>query len=446
MHNPFWIRSYIARRYDEAVAKAAYMQHMAEVAAKQDLTEDVRDRSRWLTVGFTLFATVVVAMRFVARRRQGAKLLIDDWLTVVTLVILYGNMIMNIVLINQGVGLHTGALSEEQLETMNQTLVGAEILYCTGVNMYKIALLYLYFRIFPTRDIRIGSYVLGGFSCVWNVGTVFAATFQCLPREKLWHPWLQGGCIDLFLTQLAISVPCMLLDVTILCLPMRHVWNLKTNRTQRVFLIIIFLLGSYVVFTSIYRFVIFLRYDHDDNSYTLGDGVAWNVIEIASGIVSACLPTLGPLVRIVFKAVYPSTLRSRGLSYGAKKNKLGGKHHSGGNSSSYAKRSGGVATIGGGSYVRHSKPLGALEDGKYGVIDDDREDDATFGGVGAKTRGAAIRCSVTVSHNRDGSNEGLGYVPSHDDIPLTAITKEIHTEWSYETASQYGRRTQPGGQ
>lgn len=173
MHNPFWIRSYIARRYDEAVAKAAYIQHMAEVAAKQDLTEDVRDRSRWLTIGFTLFATVVVAMRFVARRRQGAKLLIDDWLTVVTLVILYGNMIMNIVcklslhlpvrtrsdlrrwekrrrgqgesrqlaqethrtsshvflgisadllvlVINQGVGLHTGALSEEQLETMNQ--------------------------------------------------------------------------------------------------------------------------------------------------------------------------------------------------------------------------------------------------------------------------------------------------------------------------------------
>lgn len=132
--------------------------------------------------------------------------------------------------------------------------------------MYKIALLYLYFRLFPTRDIRIGSYVLGGFSCVWNVGCIFAATFQCLPREKLWQPWLQGGCIDLFLTQLAISVPCMMLDVAILCLPMRHVWNLKTNLTQRIFLIIIFLLGSYVVFTSIYRFVIFLHYSNDDNS------------------------------------------------------------------------------------------------------------------------------------------------------------------------------------
>ncbi|KAK8047014.1 hypothetical protein PG996_015078 [Apiospora saccharicola] len=422
MHNPFWIRSYVARRYDEAVAKAAYMQHMAEVAATQDLSEDIRERSRWLTIGFTLFATAVVAMRFMARRRQGAKLLIDDWLIVVTLVLCYGNMAMNIVLIDQGVGLHTGALSTAQLQKLNETLVGAEILYVTGVNMYKIALLYLYFRLFPTRDIRIGSYILGGFSCVWNLGCIFAATFQCLPREKLWQPWIQGGCIDLFLTQLAISVPCMMLDIAILCLPMRHVWNLKTNLTQRVFLTIIFLLCSYVVFTSIYRFVIFLQYNNDDNTYTLGDGIAWNVIEIASGIISACLPTLGPLVRIVFKAVYPSTLRSRGLSG----NKLGG-----GNSLSYAKKSGG--------------------ENKYGVIDDDGVHQFGSGRIRSPlgTSHNSIRAfdgahrgnvSVTVSHNRDtsgGSGDGIGYASSHDEIPVTAIRQETHVQLTYESASQY---------
>ncbi|KAK8040776.1 hypothetical protein PG994_013783 [Apiospora phragmitis] len=443
MHNPFWIRSYVARRYDEVAAKAAYMQHMADVKATQDLSEDIRGRARWLTVGFTLFATAVVAMRFIARRRQGAKLLVDDWLTVVTLVLCHGNMAMNIVLIDQGVGLHTGALSLAQLQKLNETLVGAEILYTTGVNMYKIALLFLYFRLFPTRDIRIGSYVLGGFSCMWNVGCIFAATFQCLPREKLWQPWLPGGCIDLFLTQLAISVPCMMLDVAILCLPMRHVWNLKTNLTQRVCLTIIFLLGSYVVFTSIYRFVIYLHYSNDDNSFTLGDGVAWNVIEIASGIISACLPTLGPLVRIVFKAVSPSTLRSRGLS--------GGNKLSGGNGSSSAKKSGGVATIGGGggggSNARQSRPLGAFEDRKYGVIDDDDAFGAVGGGVRAYDGARRGHVSVTVSHNRDGSGaDNIGYASSHDEIPLTSIRQDTHVEWSYETASQYGNRDKPGGQ
>jgi hypothetical protein len=68
--------------------------------------------------------------------------------------------------------------------------------------------------------------------------------------------------------------------------------RLKTNLLQRVLLMFIFLLGSYVVFTSIYRFRIFLLYTPDDVPYTLADGCAWNVIEISSGIVSSCLPTL----------------------------------------------------------------------------------------------------------------------------------------------------------
>lgn len=68
--------------------------------------------------------------------------------------------------------------------------------------------------------------------------------------------------------------------------------RLKTNLTQRILLMFVFLLGSYVVFTSIYRFRIFLQYTTDDIPYSLADGCAWNVIEISSGIISTCLPTL----------------------------------------------------------------------------------------------------------------------------------------------------------
>ena len=73
---------------------------------------------------------------------------------------------------------------------------------------------------------------------------------------------------------------------------MPHVMRLKTNLLQRLLLMFVFLLGSYVVFTSIYRFRIFLLYTQDDVPYTLADGCAWNIIEISSGIVSSCLPCL----------------------------------------------------------------------------------------------------------------------------------------------------------
>ncbi|TLD11339.1 hypothetical protein PgNI_06670 [Pyricularia grisea] len=298
------------RRYDEAVAREEYMQHLKDVAATQNLSEDTRQRTLGLTIAFTVFATVVVALRFLARRRQGAAILVDDWLTVVCLLLLFGNMAINISLINIGVGLHTGSLTYDQLAAMNKALIGAEILYFTGVNMFKISLLFLLIRIFPITTVRKWAFILGGISTAWNVACIFCAIFQCLPQEKLWKPWLQGGCIDLFLTQLCVSVPVILLDICILLLPLPQVWRLNMNRTQKVFLTIIFLLGSYVVFTSIYRFVIFLD--------TLGDGIAWNIIEISSGIISGCLPTLGPLARPIFKGL--TSITSMKSKYGRPSN------------------------------------------------------------------------------------------------------------------------------
>ena len=87
----------LAPRYDEAAAKAAYLEHMAQVSATQDLSQDVRSQTLALTLAFTVMATVVVAMRFLARHRQGAAYLIDDWMIVASLVVLFGNMAMNIV-------------------------------------------------------------------------------------------------------------------------------------------------------------------------------------------------------------------------------------------------------------------------------------------------------------------------------------------------------------
>jgi hypothetical protein len=294
-------------------AERAYLQQLTDFAAKQDLTQDLREYVRNVTIAFTVFAGVFVALRFLARYRQAARVGLDDWLMVAAFAVLIGNMAMNLVLIQMGLGLHSGALALPELQklnevrksttwgegwsvpcwlTLSQTLVPAEIIYVTGVNLYKLSLLCFYFRVFPVRSVRLGGYICGGISTAWNIACILAATWQCTPRERLWMPWLDGTCINLFLTQLCISVPSILCDIAILCLPLPHVMRLKTNRLQRILLLFIFLLGSYVVFTSIYRFRIYLDYTTDDVPWSLADPCAWNIIEISSGIVSACLPTL----------------------------------------------------------------------------------------------------------------------------------------------------------
>jgi hypothetical protein len=51
-----------------------------------------------------------------------------------------------------------------------------------------------------------------------------------------------------------------------------------------------------VVFASAYRFTVLFSYTNDDPSYSLAPTVGWTAIEMSAGIISACLPTLGPVM------------------------------------------------------------------------------------------------------------------------------------------------------
>lgn len=83
--------------YNETAAKAAFLEQMMVITASQDLSEDLRPQSRALVIVFTILAAVIVALRFVARRRQGAAILADDWMILASLAMLFANSITVII-------------------------------------------------------------------------------------------------------------------------------------------------------------------------------------------------------------------------------------------------------------------------------------------------------------------------------------------------------------
>lgn len=78
-------------------AEREYLQGLQDNASEQDLTEDMRTYVRAISIAFTVFAAVVVALRFQSRRLQAAKILIDDYLMLFSLILLVANMIMNLI-------------------------------------------------------------------------------------------------------------------------------------------------------------------------------------------------------------------------------------------------------------------------------------------------------------------------------------------------------------
>jgi len=71
-----------------------------------------------------------------------------------------------------------------------------------------------------------------------------------------------------------------------------------------------------VVFASAYRFTVLFSYSSADPTYTLAPTVGWTSIEMSAGIVSACLPTLGPVFAAAARKVgiKGSVLGTRGTS------------------------------------------------------------------------------------------------------------------------------------
>lgn len=103
-----------------SLAERAYLQELTDLAANQPLEEDSRQEVRTLTIIFTIIAIIVVALRFISRLKIKAPFWVDDWLILAALVLLFGNSAFNFVMVDQGVGLHSGRLTLQQLQDLNK--------------------------------------------------------------------------------------------------------------------------------------------------------------------------------------------------------------------------------------------------------------------------------------------------------------------------------------
>lgn len=105
---------------DLSPAERAYLQELADLAADQPLEQDSRQEVRTLTSIFTVIAVIAVALRFISRLKIKAPFWLDDWLVLTALVLLFGNSAFNFVMVDQGVGLHSGRLTLSQLQNLNK--------------------------------------------------------------------------------------------------------------------------------------------------------------------------------------------------------------------------------------------------------------------------------------------------------------------------------------
>ncbi|KAI1316815.1 hypothetical protein F5Y16DRAFT_393058 [Xylariaceae sp. FL0255] len=291
-------------------------------------------------VGFV--TTVIVGLRFWARSLTRQPLRTDDWLCLSALFFQHALLVAACVeAIYGGLGRNMALIAPNSLVTFYKALFVSEIAYTYSSPLIKLSVLAFYRRIFPTRTVRLGSFIIGAACIAWCISITILDFTQCRPLRAAWDIELQAlpttKCISAVTVFLSNSIANSVIDFCTLTLPINEVLKLQMSARQKIHISIIFLLGSLALAASLVRTV--------STASTLHGGVAnfskqfaisgvATIVEIYAAIIGACLPTVMPVYRqlrygdpMVSTPTAVSKLRSTGTSSTGHGNRAGQWSH-----------------------------------------------------------------------------------------------------------------------
>ncbi|PYH82493.1 hypothetical protein BO82DRAFT_391599 [Aspergillus uvarum CBS 121591] len=117
----------------------------------------------------------------------------------------------------------------------------------------------------PHAELILGSIAVG-----WVLAIICVSVFKC-------DPIVPGSCINLKGSFIGNAVPN---DVAILSRPVHVVWGLHASLTHRLSVIAVFLLGSFVVFSSAYRFSTLFQFEPADTTWALAKACTWCLMRV----------------------------------------------------------------------------------------------------------------------------------------------------------------------
>ncbi|KAF1949657.1 hypothetical protein CC80DRAFT_510359 [Byssothecium circinans] len=293
-----------------------------------------------VSVLFSLSA-LFVGLRLLTRLRYQRKPLgLDDYVMSAGLVLNAANMVCCLAGGYYGLGKHAWALSAYSMRKIGIIYFAFLFIYAWSVCVIKFSILIFYRRIFGMSWL--------GWWCIFLTTSYLLTHHIVLPlfAKPLSYYWDRAHGVEgeMRVNEAKVGIPFpspiletdmmaqfilgmaiinMIGDICILFVPIRKVLALQLGKTHKLAVIVTFLLGSFVCFSSLYRIIVIVRYGSSvDMSWARSEVFIWSSVEPSVGIISGCLPTLRPLLtHILEKTGYKS-----GGSGSGRAGSEGGRH------------------------------------------------------------------------------------------------------------------------
>lgn len=177
-----------------------------------------------------------------------------------------------------------------------KALIVGQVTWAVAVTFIRASVLALYIRIFRTRSFRMTCYITHGMNAAFGAATILGACLICQPLSYNWDHSIRGGyCGDQRSLDLFIGIFNLIMDVTVVLLPMPVLWGLQMAMGKKLVLSSMFGLGIIICVITLIRIDI-TRWNHGSNAQQIYSLLAlFTCLEALLGVINACLPVLKPI-------------------------------------------------------------------------------------------------------------------------------------------------------
>ncbi|KAL0944584.1 CFEM domain-containing protein [Colletotrichum truncatum] len=191
-----------------------------------------------------------------------------------------------------------------------------EIIYTLGVGALKASILFFYIRVFKfvSNTLTAVLWSTQAFNIINCIAFTIANLNQCKPFSYAWEGWdgqHVGYCVNTAAILIAHAAINIAMDLWMLALPITQILWLNLRKRQKLEIFCMFGLGIIITVVSIIRLKVLLNFrnflDPTHDAYYLHK---WSYVELATGIIVACLPS----ARQVWRDMMPKLKRKLGVT------------------------------------------------------------------------------------------------------------------------------------
>ncbi|KAK4077781.1 uncharacterized protein Triagg1_3475 [Trichoderma aggressivum f. europaeum] len=257
----------------------------------------------WIIV-FTVLCTVCIGLRFWAAALSRRKLLPDDYMVLFALANTISLEGVVIWAIYNGLGKHTNELNPYEFGVQFKLILASGVTWLLGTVFIKLSVLWLYTRIFSTKTFKLWAHIMMGVVACYGVAFLILFMTQCRPISQQWDPVPGGTCRNIVVQELTSVSLNMVVDIGIVIMPLPVLWSLQLAVRSKLVVSVMFSIGFITIGIMAWRLQFTISTLNDtDFVFNLFDIGLISLLELWLGIIAACIPTLGPLLKTYVKPV-----------------------------------------------------------------------------------------------------------------------------------------------